>query len=443
MHNQFVQFIKDKQLFSANQKVLLAVSGGIDSMVLLHLFEKSEFDYGVAHCNFKLRGSQSDEDEKLVREQVEMHGAPVFFETFETEEYAKINGISIEMAARELRYDFFEKIRVEKGFDCIATAHHQDDLIETFFLNLSRKTGIKGLTGIKEKSGNIIRPLLFANRTEIEQFAAQHFIDFREDASNNEIVYQRNFIRHKILPLFSSLNPAFRKNMLANIANLRDAENVYDAFISSENKEVIRNTDEGLVFQIGALKKTSFPHLVLLETLKDYGFNPAVTGEIYNGLDSDSGKQYFSPTHRVVKDREKLFVLPLKDKKERIFYIEKDDIELFEPFDITLVKMDVKDLKLSKQANVASLDLEKLEFPLLIRKWRQGDYFQPLGMDGFKKLSDFFIDRKIPVHEKENTWLLCSGQKIIWVMGHRIDNRFKITPETRQILKIEIPSFKR
>jgi tRNA(Ile)-lysidine synthase len=206
MFEKFKQFIKEKQLFDNSQKVLLAVSGGIDSMVLFHLFEKSDYNFGIAHCNFQLRGHESDQDEIFVREMVDNHKIPNFFKKFETEEYAKINGISIEMAARELRYQFFEKIRQENDYDYIATAHHNDDVIETFFLNLTRKTGIRGLTGIKEKSGNIIRPLLFTNRNEIEKYASQFDVEFREDSSNNCVQYQRNFLRHKILPLFKQLN---------------------------------------------------------------------------------------------------------------------------------------------------------------------------------------------------------------------------------------------
>ncbi len=211
---RFFEFVKNKQLFEPHQKVLLAVSGGVDSMVLLHLFENSGFEYGIVHCNFQLRGDESDGDEEFVKQQVLNHGVPSWFQTFETEEYARLNGISIEMAARELRYQFFEEIRVENNYDFIATAHHLDDLIETFFLNLSRKTGIKGLTGIKEKAGKIIRPLLFADRDEIEEFARVNFIDFREDSTNNEVIYQRNFLRHKILPLFSEINPLLKKMYL-------------------------------------------------------------------------------------------------------------------------------------------------------------------------------------------------------------------------------------
>lgn len=440
MLERFLEFVKEKQLFEPNQKVLVAVSGGIDSMVLLHLFEKSGFEYGIVHCNFNLRGTESDGDEEFVRQQVSIHGVPAWFESFETEEYATLNGISIEMAARELRYNYFEEIRSENNYDYIATAHHLDDLIETFFLNLIRKTGIKGLTGIKEKSGYIIRPLLFTNRQEIEEFARLKFIDFREDSSNSEMIFQRNFLRHKILPLFQELNPAFRKNILTDIENLRETESVYSGFLEMEKKKVLRLENENCIIDIESLLNTHFPKILLFEILSGYGFNLAVIEKIFNSLTNDSGKQFYSKTQRVVKDRQNLFIIPIDEKEERIYYIEKDDIELFKPLDLMIEKVSSEDFKIIKSANVACLDLGLLEFPLLIRKWQQGDYFQPLGMSGFKKVSDFFIDEKIPLHEKENTWLLCSANKIVWIMGHRIDNRFKITAKTRHVLKITLNS---
>lgn len=438
MLDRFVQFVKEKQLFEPHQKVLLAISGGIDSMVLLHLFEKSRFDYGIVHCNFQLRGDESDKDEEFVKNQVLIHGVPAFFETFETQEYAGLNGISIEMAARELRYEYFEKIRIENDFDFIATAHHQDDLIETFFLNLSRKTGIKGLSGIKEKTGKIVRPLLFASRNDIENYAHDNYIDFREDSSNNEVVFQRNFLRHKILPLFSELNPSFKKNILASVENLKDAEQVYSGFLSSEKSKVFTEHKNEKIINIDTLQNSSYPKILLLEILSEFNFNSSVVAEIFRSFSTDSGKQFFSKTHRVVKDRENLFISLIKENGDKIFYIEKDDIELFEPLDISIEKFPAEDFQIIKKSNVACIDLDEIEFPLLIRKWRQGDYFQPLGMTGFKKVSDFFIDQKIPIHEKENIWLLCSGKKIVWIMGHRIDNRFKITAQTRKALKIEI-----
>jgi len=438
MQEQFLNNIKEKELFERKQKVLLAVSGGIDSMVLFHLFKDVSFDFGVVHCNFKLRGNESDGDELFVREQVQMHGIPAFFESFETKEYARLKGISIEMAARELRYEYFEQIRVGKGYDFIATAHHQDDLIETFFLNLSRKTGIKGLTGIKEKAGKIIRPLLFASRNEIEKYARKNYIEFREDSTNNQVVYQRNFLRHKILPLFSELNPAFKKNLLASIENMKAAEQVYSGFLTTEKAGVVSKKGEDVLIDIGELQNSSFPKTLLLEILSEYNFNATVVNEVFQSLQNESGKKFFSKTHRLVKDREQLYVSEIKGSDESMFYIEEDDMELFAPFDMTIEKLDAKDFTIIRDTNCACIDLNEIEFPLLIQKWKQGDYFQPLGMTGFKKVSDFFIDQKIPIHEKENTWLLCSGKKIVWIVGQRLDNRFKVTPQSKQVLKITI-----
>jgi len=440
MLNRFLENITTKKLFEPKQKVLLAVSGGIDSMVMLYLFEKSGFDYGIVHCNFQLRGDDSDTDEEFVKKQVLIHGVPSFFKRFDTEEYAQINGISIEMAARDLRYEYFEKIRVEHHYDFIATAHHSDDLIETFFLNISRKTGIKGLTGIKDKSGKIIRPLLFASRGEIEKFVSENYIEFREDSTNSEVFYQRNFLRHRILPLFSELNPSFKKNMLASIENLKDAELVYSGFFETEKQKVVESGADSQVIEIDNLKKSAHPKLLLLEILSEFNFNPAVVEEVFQSLVSEPGKQFYSKTHRLVKDREKLFISLIQEKENKIYYIEAVDLKLIEPLNIKFEKLSGKDFKVRKEKNIASLDFEKLEFPLLIRKWQQGDYFQPLGMTGFKKVSDFLIDEKIPVHEKENTWVLCSGNKIVWIMNHRIDNRFKVTPQTQNVYKLEISS---
>jgi tRNA(Ile)-lysidine synthase len=265
MLDKFTAYINEKHLFEPHQKVLLAVSGGIDSMVLLHLFEKSEFNYGVVHCNFQLRGEESDEDEEFVKNQVLLHGVPFFNTRFDTEDYARVNGISIEMAARELRYSYFEKIRSDNQYDFIATAHHQDDLLETFFLNLSRKTGIRGLTGIKEKSGHIIRPLLFASRNEIEDYAQANYIGFREDHTNSEVVYQRNFIRHRVLPVFSELNPAFKKNLSETIENLREVENVFTFFIEKEINNVISVDGDEVSVSIEKLRQFEFYEVLLLK----------------------------------------------------------------------------------------------------------------------------------------------------------------------------------
>lgn len=440
MFQKFLENIERKKLIEKGKRVLLAVSGGIDSMVLLHLFEKSGFDYGIVHCNFKLRGEESDGDERFVREQVQQHGIPAFFKTFDTSEHARLRGISIEMAARELRYNYFEQLRREQGFDCIATAHHQDDLMETFFLNLTRKTGIKGLTGIKEKSGVLIRPLLFAGREEIEQYSAKHYIEFREDSSNNEVVFQRNFLRHKILPLFSELNPAFKKNMLASIANLRDAEEVYTFEMEQHRQQVVHESGANLRIDIEALQALPFPRLLLLEVLSPLHFNPTVVNEVYRSLDAGSGKQFFSATHRLIKDRSQLFISEWKEEEDKIYYIEATDSMVQAPQEMFIEKTDIADFKLVKSPEVACIDLDRVQFPLLVRKWKQGDYFQPLGMSGIKKVSDFFIDQKIPLHQKQDTWLLCSGKKIVWIIGQRLDDRFKVDENTRRVLKIDLRS---
>ncbi|MFV0593381.1 MAG: tRNA lysidine(34) synthetase TilS [Draconibacterium sp.] len=430
--------MEEKALVEKGQKVLLAISGGIDSMVLLHLFENSELEYGVAHCNFQLRGDESDGDENFVREYVQIHGIPSFFETFDTKEHARISGISIEMAARELRYEFFERIRSKQNYDWIATAHHQDDQVETFFLNLSRKTGIKGLTGIKDKTGFLIRPLLFAGREEIEQYAAKNYLEYREDSTNSEVVYQRNFLRHKILPLFGELNPAFKKNLLASIDNLRDAEQVYTSVLNHDMEQVLDEVKGEIRINIEKLRTTPFPKLLLLEALSPLHFNSAVVDEVFQSLDAESGKQFFSPTHRLVKDREFLFVVPLTEQREQLFYIEDSDTGLQKPVQLSISKMSAAGFKIIKSSDAACIDLDTIQFPLLIRKWKQGDYFQPLGMRGMKKVSDFFIDQKVPLPEKENTWLLCSGKKIVWIIGHRLDERFKVGPETQKVLVLKM-----
>ncbi len=441
MQGRFTDFIESNRLIRPRQKVLLAVSGGIDSMVLLHLFERSGFRYGAIHCNFQLRGSDSEKDEAFVRQCVKPSGVPLICRRFDTRGHAWLKGISIEMAARELRYDFFEKVRAERNYDRIATAHHLDDLLETFFLNLSRKTGIRGLSGIKEQSGNIVRPLLFASRREIEEYARFHSVRYREDATNSEVVFQRNFIRHRIIPLFTELNPAFKENLAGTIAHLREAEEVYTTGIRSARDRVFVPREDGGTIHINALREVPFAKVLLFEMLSGYNFNASVADQVFQGLDAGAGKQFFSKTHRLVKDREYLYITPLPNEQEnRVFYIEEGDMELFLPFDLAIEKVRRRDLEITEDPRVAYLDYEKLQFPLLMRKWKQGDYFQPLGMSGFKKLSDFFIDEKMPLPEKENAWLLCSGQKIVWVMGRRIDNRFKVTPRTWQVLKIEMES---
>jgi tRNA(Ile)-lysidine synthase len=389
MSERFLENIKIKKLFEPNQKILLAVSGGIDSMVMLYLFEKSGFDYGIVHCNFQLRGDESDQDEEFVKKQVLIHGVSSFFKRFDTEEYAQINGISIEMAARDLRYEYFEKIRIEHHYDFIATAHHSDDLIETFFLNLSRKTGIKGLTGIKDKSGKIIRPLLFASRDEIEKFASENYIEFREDSTNSEVFYQRNFLRHRILPLFSELNPSFKKNILASIENLKDAETVYSGFFEIEKQKVLENATDSQIIDIEKLRKSEHPKILLLEILTAFNFNPSVTEEVFQSLEGEPGKQFYSKTHRLVKDREKLFVSEITERRI-VFFTSKPEILNFSPLSELILKNCPAKISKSEKKKIWLVWISKNLNFLTYQKMAAGRLFSTSGNDRFQKSERFF-----------------------------------------------------
>jgi tRNA(Ile)-lysidine synthase len=437
MKTEFLEFIGQNQLIKPGQTVLLAVSGGIDSMVMLDLFRRSGFNFAVAHCNFRLRGEESESDEEFVKTEVQSQDITLHIRQFDTKGYATEKGISIEMAARELRYAYFDELLETFGYDRIATAHHQDDVIETFFLNLVRKTGIRGLSGIKSQSGNLIRPMLFTNREAIARYALKNDIPFRNDSSNDQTEYRRNWIRHKILPLFGEVNPAYRPNILAGIGHLKEAEEVYLSTIGQQKARVVQPSEANQIIDIKLLLESAFARILLFEILSEYGFNPVVVDEVFGSLEVESGKQFFSATHRVIKDREKLIVTPITEKSEATYYIEEEDIELFAPLTLEMAKFARQGYVIPANPEVASLDFEKLSFPLVLKRWQPGEYFVPLGLKGFKKLSDFFVDEKFSLADKENTWILYSAGKVAWVIGHRIDDRFKITPETRMVYRIK------
>ncbi len=439
---RFLKYVSEEGLFQPQHKILLAVSGGVDSMVLLNLFHESGFEFGVVHCNFQLRGKESDSDELFVADYIKRHGIEFYTKSFDTEAYAKLESISIEMAARQLRYEYFEEIRQQNGFNFIATAHHQDDVIETFFINLVRKTGIKGLTGIKPKSGNLVRPLLFANRKEILDYAFDKEIVFREDSSNNTTIFRRNFIRHNILPQFDELLLAARENIIASIGHLKEVEEVFLETIESEKQDVIAIKGEVIEVNIENLLQSKFPKILLFEILYEYQFNSAVINEVHDSLKEQPGKKFYSAGYRVVKDREILIVSKKEEYIGRNTYINKDDQKINEPIRLKFELFEAEGYKIPKSDIIACLDFDKLDFPLIIKKWQQGEYFQPLGMSGFKKLSDFFIDKKLSIPEKENTHILYSGDKVAWIIGKRIDNRFRVTPETKRIYRITLDTKK-
>lgn len=440
MYSRFLEYIKNEKLFDSSHRLLLGVSGGADSVVLTHLVDSLPNTYAIAHCNFNLRGDDSDYDERFVTEMADKFGVQCFLSSFPTREYAAENGVSIEMAARELRYSWFEKTRAENNFDFILVGHHLDDVLETFMLNLTRSTGIRGLTGIKPKAGNIVRPLLFATRKDVEQYVKEKGLDFCTDHTNADTKYKRNAIRHKILPEFEELNPAFKKNLQQTIGYLWQTEQVYDAKVEEVRKVVVRTEKDWVHIDTHKLEDFEPVQTFLFELLRPFGFNSVMVSEIRISMKSGSGQQFFSKSHRLVVDRNELIITPLKgDELQQYFYISKDTMELKEPFEMK-IRVDEydSDYRIEKNPSVALIDFHKLSFPLVLRKWKQGEYFRPLGMKGFKKLSDFLIDEKYSIPEKEDTWVLLSDNKIVWVAGKRIDDRFKITGETRKVLRVEL-----
>lgn len=438
MLDRFRSFIESHQLISPGEKVLLAVSGGIDSMVLWELFTRAGLDYGVIHCNFTLRGNDSDDDERLVMDQAADRAVQLYVKRFDTEDYARMKGISVEMAARELRYNWFEEVRTSEGYHLLATAHHLDDLLETFFINLIRKSGIRGLAGFREKTGTLIRPLLFTCRKEIEAWATSQRVAFREDHTNNEVVFQRNYIRHEIIPRLESLNPAFRANLADTMGNLRQTEAFFTTEVNRQLKKISLPGTGNTSIYTSELLKLPHPRSVLFEWMSRFGFNATSAESVWAALDAEPGKRWFSPTHRLVTDRNQLIINPLTEEPEQLFYIEKDDLEIREPLHLQMELLPAEGFSIIRNPEVACLDADLLDFPLIIRKWTPGEYFQPLGMSGFKKISDFFTDEKFSLPEKENTWILYSGNKVVWIIGNRIDHRFRITPDTRKILKITL-----
>ena len=439
MVEQFLNYIHQENLFHSTQRILLAVSGGADSMLMLHLFTNAGFPVAVAHCNFGLRGSKSDGDEQFVSEYCDQHNLDCHVKHFNTEEFAIEQGISIEMAARDLRYDWFNELFEKHGYDYIATAHHQDDVIETFLINLSRGSGIKGLSGIQPKSGFIIRPMLFTNRIEILEYCSQMKIEYRTDSSNLDTVYKRNLIRQQILPLLEQINPAFRRNALKTIGNLHETGKLFQQRMNEIKAFVYSEDKQGVMIHIDKLLTLNPLRTILFELIREFGFQPEQIGDIIDSLNKESGRKFFSETYRLVKDREFLLISPFAEMQEKVYYLEEDCTTVSLPVHLSFDKLDRNSsFKFSTHPYVVDLDLDKLVFPLMLRHWQEGEYFQPLGMLGLKKLSDFFIDEKYSIPDKENAWILASGNQIVWILSKRLDDRFKITSQTKRILRIKL-----
>ena len=422
MKTKVQKYIKQHSLFNPFDKIIVAVSGGADSVALLHFLLSMNYDCIIAHCNFHLRGDESDRDEQFVSELAKKYNCKLLKTDFDTKKYAVEQKISIEMAARELRYRWFEEIRQAENVLYVAVAHHQDDTAETILMNLARGTGINGLTGIKPRNGNIVRPFLCVSRKEIMTYIKRQKLSYITDSTNNDTQFTRNFFRKKIIPAFEKINPSFVENLLQTAEYLNDAALIYNHYINST--EILKNNR----ISIEELKKSKIAGSLLFENLKEIGFNAAQCADILSVIDAESGKQFFSPTHRLIKDRDYLIIEPLADiAGADLQSVPKLHFEIF---------LHTPDFKIDKSPDIAHLDNDKITQPLTLRHWQQGDAFYPFGMKGKKKLSDFFTDKKYTLQQKEQTWLLVSDNKIAWIVGERIDDRFKITAETKKIIKI-------
>jgi tRNA(Ile)-lysidine synthase len=439
MLGRFLEYISAERLFNENDNLLLGVSGGKDSMVMLNLFSQTGFNTAVAHCNFGLRGEESDDDQLFVENECDRLNIICHTKLFQTKEYALEKGISVQMAARELRYSWFEELCRKFDYSLVAIAHNKNDLVETFLLNLARGTGIKGLAGIKSKNGEIVRPLLFATREEIDTYAAVSMVPFRDDSSNRDVKYKRNRIRSRIIPEFENLSPSFIRSVAQTAGRLRDVDMIFSQAVDHHFTRICRKTQYGYYMDINQLMELQPLNAYLFEFLKKWKFPKELIPDIISSMAGPPGKQFYSPTHRLVKDREEFIISPLLQESAARYYIEEGVDELNEPVKLK-IRVQVRDnaFKIPNSKTVACLDMDLLHFPLILRKWEKGDYFQPLGMSGLKKVSDYFTDNKFSLVDKENTWLIASGTKVAWIAGHRLDDRFKVTERTREILMIEL-----
>lgn len=433
--DQFKAFITKGNLFSPKDKLLLAVSGGIDSVVLVELCKRAGFDFTIAHCNFKLRGEESERDKAFVQQLAIRYKAPFLLKEFDTEKYAAAKKLSIQEAARELRYSWFAELNAKH----VLTAHHIDDNIETMMMHFFRGTGIYGLRGMLPKQNHIIRPLLFARKEDLKNFAQHHSLDWVEDSSNAQDKYTRNYFRNQLLPQVQQVFPRVEQNLIHNLGRFAEVEILYKQALQQHMKKLLEQKGAETHIPVLKLKKSVPLHTIAFEIIKDFGFTPQQTSEAIDLLDSDSGKYILSPSHRILKNRNWLIISPLQSAQSENLVIEKSDGAIdFEKGQLRLQPLPADKCEIADNHFTACLDSKEIQFPLLLRKWKQGDYFYPLGMHKKKKLSRFFIDQKLSLADKEKVWVLEMNKKIIWVVGMRIDDRFKITGSTKSVLKIEL-----
>ncbi|MFC7357486.1 tRNA lysidine(34) synthetase TilS [Jejudonia soesokkakensis] len=432
MLQDFKKHINASFSFLKGKRLLVACSGGLDSVVLTYLLKHSDFDLALAHCNFSLRASESDSDEDFVVTLADKLSIPVFTETFQTKQFAKDHKVSIQMAARQLRYDWFSQLLKSTHYEYVVTAHHADDALETFLINLSRGSGLRGLTGIPEINENIIRPLLPFSKAQILAYAKKENLYWREDSSNAASEYLRNALRLHVIPFLKETNSSILDALQKTQRNLRDSESLIQDYMSLVYNLVITENFDGYSIHLQKLLELPNTEALLYELLSPFGFTDFTALSAL--LTAQSGKQIFSETHRILKDRDVLLLTEvIKDVEELSVTIPKKTSKITTPIPLHFEIVDNR--VLSNDATIF-VDYDKLQFPLTLRKWKEGDSFQPFGMQGKKKLSKFFKDEKVSLVAKEKMYVLCSGNEILWVVGMRMDDAYKVTPQTQKILKI-------
>jgi tRNA(Ile)-lysidine synthase len=439
--NTFSRNISNHQLFNKGNTLLLAISGGLDSVVLCDLLHTAEYKFVLAHCNFQLRGEESERDEQFVRALADRYKVQLKMKNFDTSEYAATNKLSIQVAARQLRYNWFNELLNERTdditLDYLLTAHHADDNIETVLFNFFRGTGLQGLKGIEPKNGKIIRPLLSFRKSELLQYAKERGLSWVEDSSNESDKYSRNFFRNQFIPLVARVFPEAEQNLLQNIERLYEANVLYQQAINLHKKRLLEEKGNDIHIPILKLGKQTPLKTIVYEITKDYGFSPGQTDDVIALFESESGRYIQSSSHRIIKNRNWLIITPIENSKSVHIVIEAYDKKVqFENGELIFEKIKHNDLKIDPSSAFAYINASTIKFPLLLRKWKQGDYFYPLGMRKKKKLSRFFIDQKLSIAQKERVWVLESAKRIVWIVGMRIDDRFKVTDQTKNVLRI-------
>ncbi|MFP4690352.1 MAG: tRNA lysidine(34) synthetase TilS [Bacteroidales bacterium] len=444
IYDRFNAHLRQHKLLLKGEKVLLAVSGGMDSMAMTELFRASSYQFAIAHCNFQLRGVESEKDQVFVEQQAAALGVDCYIKRFNTESHAQRHKLSIQMAARELRYDWLEETRQRTGCDAIATGHHLDDAIETLLINISRGTGVEGLKGIPGKNRNVIRPLLFTGREEIALFVREQNLSYREDHSNQETKYLRNKLRHQVLPVLKEINPELCGTIDEFFSRMNAAATFYHLRVNQAREACVQQSGQETHILLGPLRQLAHSDILLYEFLKNFGFTPNACKDIFQKIEVQPGREFSSATHHLLKDRDKLIIYPIGEQSVRARAHE--------------VKAGEKALQVGKQhftfraahieeisqlptdPHILTTDLDKLEFPLLLRPWQAGDKIVPLGMKGHKKVSDLLTEEKIPRHKKENILVLVSEDRIVWVAGIRPSEEFKINENTRSFYQATIDS---